>query len=800
MRRSHGSSQPRSYGERIDVPDRMFDTFTETSGRDRYSGTAAADTINGYGGNDRLSGGDGDDVIDGGTGNDILAGDAGDDILDGGRGDDTIRSAGGADTVDGGDGTDRWTGFYSDAIDSLTFDERTQTLSNGTTLARIETIVLRTGSGDDRFDMTGDHEFTISGGRGSDTLVLDASADRTPAAQVRVVIFGERSNFFGNLRVGGSRSQVDHMEALDLTGGSGNDRFTFKSNRPGNLGMLSIDGGGGSDWVKLKGIQSIDPEMLSIDGGADKDGLLIGSSGRLSRTFVVGADGVIDSNLGQFANFESFYLRFGRGTNTIVLGDAGDDVVALGNGDTVNSGGGNDAIFTGGGSTVDGGAGFDSWRTTLKGGVTYDQAINSLSNGTTFANIEQVSITTRDTGAGNVFDITEAADLRINSYNTADIVNVDLSRLIAGIEVDGASRTTALSILEFGATEIYGHHDFPEAFSVSVRGTNFDDHFTFDRLYLPALISADGGGGFDTLDIVLESDTFIVNADGSILSADAVFAGFERFNITTLFGGYIVTAGAADDTITSANIFSRDRNTFSGGAGDDVIAGALGSDLINGEDGDDMLYGGGGADRLDGGEGIDTASYLGVIYDEVAGVTVTIKEGRQDTGGAGTGTLISIENLTGTSFADVLTGAGNDNTLKGSYGDDRLNGLGGDDRLEGSQGVDLLTGGRGADTFAFFNLDDSSYFRSDQILDFSHAERDKIDLSAIDPGKARGDQAFTFIGSAAFSGATDVSELRVQDQGDGTMLVQGDANRDGVADFALILTAAAPLVAADFVL
>ncbi len=134
------------------------------------------------------------------------------------------------------------------------------------------------------------------------------------------------------------------------------------------------------------------------------------------------------------------------------------------------------------------------------------------------------------------------------------------------------------------------------------------------------------------------------------------------------------------------------------GRGNDQYAGALGSltgtvfggsgnDSLSGGSGDDVFDGGSGNDRLIGGAGTDTAAY----GSSLAGVTVSLAiiDVAQNTAGAGLDTLSSIENLSGTVFADRLTGSGGDNTLSG---------LAGDDTLEGGAGADVLAGGAGADT------------------------------------------------------------------------------------------------------
>jgi serralysin len=85
------------------------------------------------------------------------------------------------------------------------------------------------------------------------------------------------------------------------------------------------------------------------------------------------------------------------------------------------------------------------------------------------------------------------------------------------------------------------------------------------------------------------------------------------------------------------------------------------------------------------------------------------------------------------------------------------------------------------------------------ITDFSHAQGDTIVLNPIDANTRTPDvdDAFTFIGTAAFHGVA--GELRYTASGANT-LVLGDVNGDGQADFALLLLGAISLTKSDFVL
>jgi serralysin len=152
-----------------------------------------------------------------------------------------------------------------------------------------------------------------------------------------------------------------------------------------------------------------------------------------------------------------------------------------------------------------------------------------------------------------------------------------------------------------------------------------------------------------------------------------------------------------------------------------------------------------------------------------------------------------IENAVGGSGNDSLTGNDGANLLRGGAGTDSMYGLGGADALEGGGGADLLSGGAGADIFDFNSVKDSSSSARDTIQDFVRG-LDRIDLRSIDANSsASGDQAFSFIGSKAFSG--QVGQLNFTG-GD----LAGDVNGDKSADFRIHVSGISTLAAADFYL
>ncbi|MGO1076595.1 calcium-binding protein [Inquilinus sp. CA228] len=255
-------------------------------------------------------------------------------------------------------------------------------------------------------------------------------------------------------------------------------------------------------------------------------------------------------------------------------------------------------------------------------------------------------------------------------------------------------------------------------------------------------------------------------------------------------GSDILVAGAGRDLLFGGV----GNDTLRGELGDDSLSGGVGIDTLSGGLGQDLLNGGLGADVLDGGLGVDTASYV----NSAVGVEVFLLFGWGFEGDAEGDTLIQIENVTGSSHDDNLQGNIGANTLIGGAGDDLLAGNAGNDRLVGGAGADFLSGGPGADRYIYTDIADS-VFRDPDRIDFNQGDGDRVDLSAIDADTtAVGNQAFTFIGAAAFSGqAGELRFLHIQ----GPDNIQGDVDGDGHADFRIDLYSdVLAMTAADFIL
>ncbi len=182
------------------------------------------------------------------------------------------------------------------------------------------------------------------------------------------------------------------------------------------------------------------------------------------------------------------------------------------------------------------------------------------------------------------------------------------------------------------------------------------------------------------------------------------------------------------------------------------------ADTINGLEGNDFIDGGGSTDIISGGGGDDFV--LG--------------------GGGG----------------DALQGDSGDDRLLGQEGNDIINGGVGEDIIAGGSGQDNLRGDGNNDVFVFTAVDESgaAFSQRDTIQDFSPGN-DRIDLHDIDANiNLANDQAFTFIGSAPFTGlAGQLSYVPFA----GDTVLRGDVDGDASADFAIVLNGSPAITVAD---
>jgi Ca2+-binding RTX toxin-like protein len=347
------------------------------------------------------------------------------------------------------------------------------------------------------------------------------------------------------------------------------------------------------------------------------------------------------------------------------------------------------------------------------------------------------------------------------------------------------------------------------------------------------------------------SDNVYYGSDG----VDTVNGAGGNDNMFGQLGNDVLNGGIGNDILSGGN----GNDTVNGGAGNDIIRYTVGegNDTIDGganpNPGGDTLailgtaanetlavaYNGTAITQINGGGSIAniefvTADLLGAADTLSYGATVASVSVNLLLGTAsGFTSIANVSNVTGGSGADTLTGdtlnnvingGGSGDTIVGGGGTDTLNGDGGNDSLTGGSGNDLLrggggsdtlTGGLGNDTFDYDQTGESGIGvgNRDIITGFDGAGAaagDVIDLSGIDASQVNiadlfDNDAFTFIGSAAFTAG---GQLRfVQDVANNRTVIEVNQHNNGqpltnglVADLQIEVTGIHNFVASDFVL
>jgi Ca2+-binding RTX toxin-like protein len=593
-------------------------------------------------------------IIIGTNGADTLAGTNGGDLMLAGNGDDVVDGRAGIDVIDGGGGNDTLIGAAG--MDFLLGGLGGDALDGGS-----DADILLGGDGDDRLTGGGGDD-VLDGGNGNDTAAYALS---TQAVAVDLAA-GTAS--------GGDAGNDMLMGVENVEGGLGDDVIR------GDDGANRLLGGDGDDRLAGRG----GDDFLDGGNGNDTAGYALST---LGVTVDLAAGTATGADIGTDALVSIENVEGGLGDD-IIRGDDGANSLLGGDGDDRLAGRGGDDF-------LDGGTGSD----TAGYALSTQAVIVDLAAGTatgagndTLASIENVEgglgddVIRGDDGANRLLGgdgddrlAGRGGDDFLDGGTGSDTAGYALSTL--GVIVDlalgtatGAGNDTLVSIenVEGGlGDDIIRGDDGAN----SLLGGDGDDRLA-------------GRGGDDLLDGGTGSDIA-----GYALSTQAIIVDLAAGTAT----------GAGNDTLVSIE-------NVEGGLGDDIIRGDDGANSLLGGDGDDRLAGRGGDDFLDGGTGSDTAGYAlntqAVIVDLAAGTAT----------GAGTDTLVSIENVEGGLGDDVIRGDALANRLLGGDGDDRLAGRGGDDFLDGGAGTDtagyaltvqavtvdlqagIATGGAGNDT------------------------------------------------------------------------------------------------------
>ncbi len=660
------------------------------------------------------------------------------------------------------------------------------------------------------------------GGFGPDTLIGNSVAN---------VLTGNAGD--DHLTGNGGNDTLDGGQDDDiLDGGAGNDTLTggsgFWDTLIGGAGTDSLDGGAGNDRYIINTAAEHTAAEIHDSGpqnGFDQNivfftapaGTLTLFAGDTGLTHAYLSNDSLDpstapTNIDASAYLGDITLVGNAGNNQITGGSAhnsmfgyqGDDVLTGGGGNDVLDGGtGNDRLYGGGGDdvfTVDSagdqvfessGKGSDRVRAFVSYTLAAGQEIELLTAEDNVAGTTVINLTGND--AGNTIYGNAAANL-LKGGGGDDVI----SGLDGSDDLRGDSGNDALDGM---------------AGDDRLTGGDGNDQLTggagYDRMY--------GGLGDDRYFVDDATDFAYENAGEGHDTIQASVDCTLRANVEDLIlwqAAVIGKGNGLDNVISGSDIGNKlygvdGNDRVDGGDGDDYVFGGSGNDVMSGGAGYDRIYGGTGDDTYyvnDGtdfayenaGEGNDRVISSLASYQLRANVEeLDLAEGSAAIRGYGQG---DNNTLVGNSADNLLYGRDGNDWLQGNAGNDILYGEKGNDTLLGRAGMDRFYGGTGADKFVFRNGDFAGMTSgtADRIHDFSQADHDIIHLSGVDANSlAAGDQAFTFIGSAAFSHTP--GELRAY-QSIGNTYVAGDLDGDGVVDFLIRVDGLHALSAADFIL
>jgi len=736
--------------------DALDNTVAGGVGNDYLDGLAGNDSLGGGNGNDMLFGGDGNDTLAGGSGYDELYGGTGNDRLDGSAGD--TSTEGGGDFILPGIGSNTIIGNAAILAvgQGITISYRDVTGSGGLQIvvgANGAGTVVSTNGGviNDTFtyasafagtsdvdQMTGSANAyyegwrglagndTLDGGLGYDEVRYDSDYGQGGITGVNV-----------NLQAGNAIDGFGHTDTLSnmeaVRGTRLADVFTsstgtaFQSFRP-LAGNDTVVGSSATDRVDYSRDSSYGGNagvVVNLATGTATDGF--GNTDTLSNIDWVIGTAQADSIIGNAAGNN---LR-GQSGNDSLSGGAGDDFLYGEDGnDTLVGGAGYDELYGGDGNDVIDCSVIDPNQPVVGDWIEPGSGSNTiLGSAALFAVNEGLDLsyagvqgsggivvivgnngtgTAKSVNAGVVNDTFSYAFSFQGTSNTDNMTGSANSNWegwkgmagndtlnggsgwdelmynsdygwggTAGVTVNFA---TGQATDGFGNTDTFSNMD-------AVRGSRMADRFTGSASI--DFLSFRGLAGNDT--IVGSSAT-----DRASYDQDSWYGGLAGVVVNLAAGTATDGFGNTDTLVDIDDIKGTDQvDSLTGNSGNNWLQGLGGNDSLSGLAGDDTLSGYAGDDILDGGAGSDIAQY----YDATGPVTVNLALGTASGVGVGTDTLISIEYVSGSQYADTLTGDANNNGFRGGNGND------------------TLTGGAGADAFhVSYGSDDTSV---DTITDFN---------------------------------------------------------------------------------
>ncbi|WP_080507775.1 tandem-95 repeat protein [Rhodopseudomonas palustris] len=529
-----------------------------------------------------------------------------------------------------------------------------------------------------------------------------------------------------------------------------------------NAGVYSYSDAGGSDTLRIP--NSNFATLTSLSFLRSDNNLEIGWASYGSNGYATVLNQYVGTN--QFENFlfqsnasyggvaiAGLYTlaqsldNTGLSGSRIIAGtEASDSIYGGVNTDLMFGNGGHDTLYgNAGNDLLIGGLGNDR----LEGGLNDDTYLFSLADG---------NDTIFDAGGtgDRIVIKTNGADLTgLNAHDTSSAAGtghlmIQFNGQSVDVEAQYDGTGYAVNTINFDNGTVYGYTLGDYTFNGSDPATDADGFRT---------VSVSTGNNFIAGEI--EAANKITGGSG----ADLIFGGDLADTLNGGGGNNLIVGGKGNDTLSAStgnDVFAfgiqdgTDTITDSSGIADAIfidtngaaLSGLSAYDNNNGTSSGSLViqYNGQQITVVDhfGGKAIERISFDGGSvdgYDLGTSIYTVRTDDPNSSGGARTVDLSftssdnfiagedgSANAITGGSARDLIFGGGHDDFLSGGEGSDLLIGGGGNDLLAGGSGNDTLRGGAGADTFELSNTGSSNF---DTILDYSSAEGDTLDLSAL---------------------------------------------------------------------
>jgi Ca2+-binding RTX toxin-like protein len=549
-------------------------------------------------------------------------------------------------------------------------------------------------AGDDLIDGRGGYDFAVYNNDPSTTTGITVNL-------AAGLVTGDATIGIDTLRsVEGVRG-TNFADTYDATG------FSGSSTNAGSSGTFNnFDGAAGDDTIigngntRIQYSQSLDGVTVDIAAGTAR-GTAAGDIARVGTDTFSGVNSVMGSMFADVllgsANNDTF---MGLAGNDLIDGRGGFDSAVYSN--LTYTTGGVAVDMASGSVTGDASTGTDTLRSieSVQGTLFADSYVASNFGATGF--LDPAANNVGNSGTFNQFEGLGGDDSIVGNGNTRIVYFSATSGVTITFNLNGWTSATSGATGSVTGDASVGTDTFSGIGSVSgssyadtITGSNNPNNTAEEFSGRAGNDLIDGKGGFDRAfynndptasGIQIDMASGVVTGDTAI--GTDTLRSMEAIRGTNFADAYVATNfGVSGANIGSFGSF----NEFEGMGGNDSIIGN-------------------GNTRL-------------AFYNALGGVVVDLSTGTShgaaagDVAGVGDDTFSGANAVRGSNFADAIFGDAFANTLEGRDGDDRIDGRG---------GADILTGGNGADTFIY-----ADGGGSDQIVDFSQGQGDKIDLTGV---------------------------------------------------------------------